>query len=265
MFPVFLYIKYMEKFYYGFRWNNQSCWMDASLMALFFPDEMYKKMFYYLRKTKSDDNDVNEVKEITKKLVNKMRSPGIIPDVIQLRDFLWKHWHNKTKHQNYAFQPEHEQGYVFYFIQEFLELMSFPVLRARPTHGQDWQETRILEIENCEGNTLEECLHINFNHWKFDKKSLNYLIIELVNHTVIPQETLHFEGIVWKLHSMIVFDCSHFVTYIKKNDKWFIYDDNRALNEQPLKKNTFGNYYETGLCNFKYGLKNTFFFLLPQT
>ena len=162
-----------------------------------------------------------------------------------------------------AFQPENEQGYVFYFLQEILRLFGAPACRVRPPWGRNLQKAYVMEMDNCHYETVEHCLERNYRRWYIDESTLHYLIIELIDRDAEPQEHINFRDRPWSLTSMIVFDCSHFVSYHKRGDQWFLYDDNRSLMHSPLQPYEFGQHYNRGACHFQYGRKNTFFFYAP--
>ena len=86
------------------------------------------------------------------------------------------------------------------------------------------------------------------------------MVIEMIGKTVKPEENIEFKGVKWSLCSMIVFDCSHFISYLKQGGKWYLYDDNRSLYHKTLQPYAFGEYYQRGMCRFRYGIENTFFF-----
>ena len=110
---------------------------------------------------------------------------------------------------------------------------------------------------------LEACLHKNYADWEIAHRSMHYLFIELVGDSVKPQQKLSFNGKQWELHSMIVFDCNHFISYIKQAGQWYLYDDTRSLSHIGLQPYTFGQTYSKGGCQFRYGRENSFFFYVP--
>ena len=258
--------------FFGLVWDRQSCWMDSSFMSLFFPDRMHAVMFPYIKKCTR--HNVAEAKQHVVSAVQQLRAPGKTSTLRALRQHLLEF--QDTEDQRSAFQPDNVFGYVFYFVQEFLRLFDFPPLVARRV-GKAVQVSQrlpharrrnlklyIVEVEFCKGETVEKCLEKNYRGWTFDRCTLRYLIIELISHNVKPQLTLEWQGVRWQLQSMIVFDCSHFVAYMRRNDIWYLHDDSRTLQKIPITEYEFGDYYQRGMCHFQYGVKNTFFFYTPQ-
>jgi hypothetical protein len=119
----------------------------------------------------------------------------------------------------------------------------------------------ILEIEHCDTTTpIEQCLAQNYINWEIET-DMTHLFIELVANTVHPDEHIQFNGKKWELTSMVVFDCSHFISYLKQKDTWYLYDDTRSLAHISLTPYEFGKFYTKGNgCRFQYGVQNTFFF-----
>lgn len=255
---------------YGPSWNAQSCWMDSSLMALFYPDAMFKVMYpLFARSTTSNDS---HIRTTLLQIINEIRVPGGQPSLHGFRNMLATKT-SMTGDQKFAFQKEHEFGYVFYFLQEIQKLFSVPCIRARPPYGKRYRRLYVLELEACgiDGTaTVESCLAKTYRRWSFHPSSstIRHLMIELLDeekHRVQPQERMQFQGKYWSLCSMIVFDCSHFVSYVKQGVQWYLYDDTRAISHLELKPCEFGkHYYEKGGCRYQYGVQNTFFFYVVE-
>jgi hypothetical protein len=168
----------------------------------------------------------------------------------------------RTRDQKYAFQRENELGYVFYFLQEFLKLFDADCMRGVPPHYTVDRERKVyvMEVDACHGEPFSECLARNYKGWTFADSFFKFMVIELVGKTVQPEERITFEAAEWTLCSMIVFDCSHFISYLKQGEQWYLYDDNRSMSHKTLQPYEFGNFYERGTCRFRYGVENTFFF-----
>jgi hypothetical protein len=245
----------MDK-YYGLQWTKQSCWIDSSLMALFFPERSYHYFYPFIQKGKNTSLKVQLIN-----IINGLRTPNKLIDIGKLRSML--HDRIKTRTQELAFQSENKYGYVYYFIDEFLKLFCVPPLVGKPYPESDNKRIHILEIDNCHSGTITDCLNTSYSHWSWDVRSLNYLIIELVSDQVTPQLHMTWQGVQWTLCAMIVFNCSHFMTYVLVDKKWYIYDDNKSLHNIPLIPMKFGDTYDVGFCSFKYGENNTFFFYMP--
>lgn len=238
-------------------------------MALFFPTRMHAIMMPYIMRCKK--KSVASVKRNLLGIIDDMHHPGKIGDLGELRQQLLQ-FHD-TEDQRNAFQDENVFGYVFYFIQEFLRLFDVDPLVARrrgtsvlvskrlPHARRRNLRMYVVEVEFCKNATLEKCLQKNYCGWEFE--SPPYLIIELISHNVEPQLQMRWQGVTWELQSMIVFDCSHFVAYLKHQDGWYLHDDSRTLQHIPMQEYDFGDYYSRGMCQFEYGVKNTFFFFVP--
>ena len=242
----------------GFEWNQESCWMDSSLMALFFPDEMYKVVFPMFERNR--DEKLTEVRETLMTIVNEMRSSNqTAPQLHGLRTLLANHF-LKTRDQKYAFQRENELGYVFYFLQEFMKLFQVDCVRVRNPSSSRVRKQYVMEVFGCSGEPFSQCLRRNYRGARFNSNYLRFMVIEMIGKTVKPEEYIEFKGVKWSLCSMIVFDCSHFISYLKQGGKWYLYDDNRSLYHKTLQPYSFGEYYQRGMCQFRYGVENTFFF-----
>lgn len=244
----------------GFEWDRQSCWMDSSLMALFFPDEMHKVVFPMV--TRNKNPKLSEVKNTVMNIVTEMRaSNNTAPHLHGLRTLLADNFLG-TRDQKYAFQRENELGYVFYFLQEFLKLFDVDCVRGVPGYYSvnRVRKQYVMEVDQCHGEAFSQCLKRNYRGWKFQPSYFKFMVIELVGKTVKPEEFIEFEGAKWSLCSMIVFDCSHFISYLKQAGQWYLYDDNRSMSHKTLQPYTFGEHYERGSCRFRYGVENTFFF-----
>lgn len=242
----------------GFEWDKESCWMDSSLMALFFPDEMYKVMFPMFARNR--DEKLTEVRETLVTIVNEMRASNqTAPHLHGLRTLLANHFLN-TRDQKYAFQRENELGYVFYFLQEFMKLFRVDCVQVRKSSSSRMRKHYVMEVFGCNGEPFSQCLRRNYRGATFDSDYLRFMVIEMIGKTVKPEETIEFKGVQWSLCSMIVFDCSHFISYLKQGGKWYLYDDNRSLYHKTLQPYAFGEYYQRGMCRFRYGIENTFFF-----
>jgi hypothetical protein len=171
-----------------------------------------------------------------------------------------------------------EYGYVYYFLVEFMKLFKIEPLLAdcASTPGRYMKE-HLLEVR-ADGRlrTMGECLCDRYAKWVFDASTLRYLIVELLRSPSHSGATklqmadleesgeMSWSGRTWSLQSMIVFDCSHFVAYVRKDGAWLLYDDTRSLDKQPLQAIKFGEVYRSGACAFEYGRKNTFFFFVPD-
>lgn len=245
---------------YGLQWDRQSCWMDASMMALFYPEAMYNvlhPMFEY-----NNNKRISEVRDVMCQTVREMRDPEGQPHLHGLRSLLTNFAH--TRDQKYAFQIENEMGYVFYFLQEILKLFNADCTRALSPYRKNYSKLYVMEMEFCNSNTIEQCLESTYKDWTFDSNIAKYMIIELIDeegkYSVQPQEHIGFLDYQWTLCSMIVFDCSHFVSYVKESGQWYLYDDTRSRSHQALDPYDFGSYYNKGMCQFQYGKQNTFFF-----
>ena len=245
---------------YGMQWDRQSCWMDASLMSLFYPDAMYNAIFPMIQS--NTNNDLDEVKQTLLQTISELREPHGEPHLHGLRSMLADCI--QTRDQRYAFQVENQLGYVFYFIQELLKLFDVSCTRAIPPHGKNYKKLYVMEMEYCNNNTVEQCLQSTYEKWNFHDDIAKYMIIELIDEdgkfSVKPQENIHFLDYDWTLSSMVVFDCSHFVSYVKEGEQWYLYDDTRSLSHQELDPYEFGSFYSKGSCQFQYGKNNTFFF-----
>ena len=245
--------------------------MDSSLMSLFFPDKMHRIMMPFLQK--NGNAELRHIKSAVLDVATQIRTPGTVGHLHDLRNQLLRF--NETEDQRNAFQPENKFGFVFYFLQEFLRLFEFPPLVAQragkvrtasslPHSHKKHLELYVVEVEYCRNETLQKCLEKNYRGWAFERDSLRYLIIELISHDVSSQLTMRWQGVRWTLQSMIVFDCSHFVAYMRKDGAWYMHDDNRTFQQVPITEYEFGDYYQRGMCHFEYGVKNTFFFYAPE-
>lgn len=244
--------------------------MDSSLMAMFYPDAMFNVLYpQFVRATTAK---YNRIKTTMLQIITEMRVRGGEPSLHGFRNLLATETPMKGD-QKYAFQKEHEMGYVFYFLQEIQKLFSIPCIRARPPYGKRYKNLYVLEMETCgtDGSaTVESCLAKTYRRWRFHPGSskIRHMMIELLDenkHKVQPQERIQFQGVYWSLCSMVVFDCSHFVSYVKQGSQWYLYDDTRAMSHLELKPCEFGrNYYEKGGCRYQYGVQNTFFFYVVE-
>lgn len=245
---------------YGLRWDRQSCWMDASMMALFYPESMYNIMYPMFRS--NVNTRLKCVQDTLCQVVSEIRAPQGTPELHGLRSMLTEF--TNTRDRKNAFQIENQMGYVFYFLQELLRLFNVECTRARSPYRKNYSKLYVMEMEFCNNNSVEQCLSNTYKDWTFDSTIAKYMIIELIDenekYAVQPQESIQFLDLEWTLCSMIVFDCSHFVSYVKEDNKWYLYDDTRSLSRQPLDHYDFGTYYHKGSCHFQYGKQNTFFF-----
>jgi hypothetical protein len=252
----------------GFEWSAQSCWMDSSLMAMFYPDPMYNVLYDQFAQS---NTKFNHIREVLVSIVKELREANGHPSLHSLRSILADET-PMIGDQKYAFQREHELGYVFYFLQEIQKLFGVQCMRATPPYGATPRKLYVLEMERCGSagqDTVQTCLNRTYSRWSFeDMADVRHMFIELIDedrYTVQPQEEVQFQGYQWQLCSMIVFDCSHFVTYLKQNGGWWLYDDTRALSHMTLKPHTFGQqYYTKGSCRYQYGVQNTFFFYVRK-
>jgi hypothetical protein len=250
--------------YYGLKWSKQSCWMDASLMAMFFPRTIYEYLIPFIMKADIHSEKHNELESIkleTLDIAENVRSPNNhLTHVDTLRTLL--HRHSTNRDQKMAFQPEHKYGYVYYFLIEFLKMFKIPCVTYYCSKIKQKQQDYIIQLDSCYSVPLETCLTTTTNSWQMSEcfGSIPFIIIEINNDHVIPTLQITWKNRQWKLMSMIVYGCSHFMTYINRNDEWFIYDDNNTLHKIPLQPMKFGDIYDTGFCKFKYGSNNTFFF-----
>lgn len=245
---------------FGLQWDRQSCWMDASMMAMFYPDAMHN-ILYPMFESNTNRRLAN-VRQTICQTIGEMRSPHGVPHLHGLRSMLTEF--ANTRDQKYAFQVENQMGYVFYFLQEILRLFGADCTRALAPHRNNYSKLYVMEMELCRNNSVEQCLASTYKHWTFDDNIAKYMIIELIDedgkYSVRPQERIEFVDYEWTLCSMVVFDCSHFVSYVKEGNQWFLYDDTRSLSHQTLDPYDFGSYYNKGGCQFQYGKQNTFFF-----
>lgn len=241
-------------------------------MSLFFPDKMHSIMLPFLQK--NTNPELREIKSHVLDVVAQIRTPGKVGHLHDLRDQLRRF--NTTRDQRNAFQPADKFGFVFYFLQEFLRLFDYPPLlatregrvrtaRSLPHSHKKNLKLYVVEVEYCHSETLQKCLETNYRGWTFERESLRYLIIELISHDVTPQLKMRWQGVRWTLQSMIVFDCSHFVAYVRRGASWYMHDDNRTFQHAPITAYDFGDYYQRGMCHFEYGVKNTFFFYTPSS
>jgi len=246
--------------HFGFKWDRQSCWMDASLMSLFYPDAMYSAIHPFFQQ--NNNRNIHDVKQTLLRVISEMRDPLAQPALHGLRSILAQHI--QTRDQEYAFQIENELGYVFYFLQELLKMFDANCMRAIEPGGVNYKKLFVMEMEFCNNNSVEQCLRNTYKKWSFHDKIADYMIIELTDddgqYSVRPQEWISFLDERWELCSMIVFDCSHFISYVKENHKWFLYDDTRSLSHKEFDMYDFGTFYSNGSCRFQYGKNNTFFF-----
>lgn len=256
-----------KKNYYGLKWTAQSCYIDSTLMALFFHRDMYAVFFPFLEHAQ----DVEEsLRSHVIRIIRTMREPERVADIGDLRTEL-RAMTKPTQDHDRAFQKENKYGYVYYFLQEFLRLFSVPPLSGRSRVSQVPVRKHIVEITSCdyqEGCRIERFLREEFNAIEWDPLSLRYLIVEFsgdLQRALTPELTLQWESKTWKLYSMIVFDCSHFITYLLSHvdSQWYVYDDGKSRSHTPLVPMPFGAVYRVDSCQFRYGKENTFFFYLP--
>ena len=251
---------------YGFAWDRQSCWMDTSLMSLFYPDKMHSIIYPYIQKA-GQHKDMHDIVPPLMQAIDELRTPGVTPSLHGIRSLFAKHYAQRrraSQDQRDAFQVENELGYVFYFVQELLHVMGVPPIHMVSRTKGDYQDQWVLEIEHCDDSTpLEACLQKNYAEWKIRRRAMKYMIIEMVGDSVKAQEHVSFNGRQWELQSMIVFDCSHFIAYLKQDGQWYLYDDTRSLSHTALEPYEFGQVYRKGGCRFQYGKENTFFFYAP--
>lgn len=250
----------------GIPWDGQSCWMDSSLMALFFPDKLFRVL--YPQFANKSVRGYARIKTTLLQIVDEMRADNGHPSLHEFRSMLTTDTAMRGD-QKYAFQPVNSQGYVYYFLQELLKLFAVPCVRAKPPYGVRFRNLHVLEMETCgtDGSaTVETCLAKTYRNWRFhpSSASVRHMIIELLDenrHRVQPQERIVFQGKHWELCSMVVFDCSHFVGYLKQDDTWYLFDDTRALSHLEMQSFEFNRgFYQKGMCKFQYGVENTFFF-----
>lgn len=242
--------------YFGLQLDKKSCWIDSCIMALFFPNKMKN---YFTDFIKSNNNqNISNIKNETLNVVSKIQKQNTIYNINNLRTLLNQYAQQQNNEELLqAFEKENEYGYVFYFLNEFLNLFEIPTIKINNKHTN----THIIELENCNGNTIQACL----NHFQ-NKKSIGdtpYLIIEMTNSSLIPMENIILNENNYTLQSMIVYNCLHFITYVNKNNKWLLYDDFRTLNGNPMKLVEFGEHY-TNTCKFAYGETNSFFFYIKN-
>ena len=136
-----------------------------------------------------------------------------------------------------------------------------------------------------------DCLRHSYrNHqWSYVP---NMFITEILTSSkpVVIDQTLSFADHTWSLESMIVFNCSHFVAYMRLHDnEWYIYDDVRSLHNKALNKVDLSHYlrldtddaetlntkldstsddtwcYAKNGCQFHPGVHNTFVVYIQQT
>ena len=87
--------------YFGLAWDRQSCWIDSSLMALFFPDRMYKIMMPYIERC--SNRRVESVRKNVLRIVQQLRTPGTVGELKDLRQQLLEF--QQTRDQRNAFVP----------------------------------------------------------------------------------------------------------------------------------------------------------------
>lgn len=247
--------------YFGLQMSKKSCWMDTCLMALFFPDKM--KMYFSQFVQKSNHSALQNIKEEVENLITLINTKRVISNVDRLRSML----HNYASQQQNpsllrAFEKENSLGYVFYYLVEFLKLFNVPPLHLQSLSHHKY--THIVELKDCDGSTIQECLNTYLTSWRIINLP-EYLVIEMTNSTLVPMEHIDVNGTHFELQSMIVSNCNHFVTHVKKKNKWLLYDDFRTLHKKPLTEMTFGENYIVQNCQFAYGETNTFFFYIVMS
>jgi hypothetical protein len=248
----------------GLEWDRQSCWLDASLMSLFYPDSMHAVLLPMIQNAvPSSSADIESARTTLLQVIAEMRDPAGAPQLHGLRAILAKC--AITSEQKDAFQVEDRFGYVFYFVQELLKLFDAPCTRAIPPGKTYYKRLYVMEMKECAATSIEACLESSYRDWQFEEGTLaKYMVIELIDedghYAVKPQERITFRGFQWTLTSMVVFDCNHFVSYINDGTKWLLYDDTRSLSHKELAPYEFGTFYNTGSCKYQYGKNNTFFF-----
>lgn len=230
------------------------------MMAMFYPEAMYNVLYPMF--SSNTNYSISDVKKVMCQTISEMRDPQGQPHLHGLRSILTDF--ANTRDRKYAFQVENEMGYVFYFLQEILRLFDVDCTRALAPHRKNYSKLYVMEMEFCNSNSVESCLASTYKNWVFDDNIARYMIVELIDedgkYSVQPQEQIEFLDYQWTLCSMIVFDCSHFVSYVKENNQWYLYDDTRSLSHQTLDPYDFGTFYNKGTCQFQYGKQNTFFF-----
>lgn len=252
-----------KNLYYGLRWTEKSCWMDSSLMALFFSTSTNA---YFSRFVENHNNEeTNHIKNETLYLINSIQETNNQDvSVDSLRDHLNKYAMNKKDRKMItAFERSGNEGYVYYFLIEFLRLFNVPPLIGRPIVGTN-QEMYILELQDCGRSSIEDCLNNSYRGWRW-KQTQPYLIVES-NTELSPQENILWNSSHYTLKSMIVFNCSHFVTYVRRQNVWYLYDGGRTYKDMPLQVTSFGGefYSPSDHCPFIYGQTNTFFFYMQD-
>lgn len=242
--------------YFGLQMSKKSCWMDTSLMALFFPDKMHNYFSKFVKKLKHPT--LQAIKQEIQNIITIINTVNQKYNVDRLRNLLSNF--ASSSEQRRAFEKENSLGYVYYYLVEFLKLLDVPPIQLMK-HGVVNKETYILELENCDGTTIQECLDVFLQSWSLMYPP-DYLIIEMTNSTLVPMENIQVQEKRYQLQSMIVSNCNHFITYVKKGNKWLLYDDFRTLHKKPLTTMEFGQHYVIDDCHFAYGQKNTFFFYI---
>jgi len=242
--------------YYGLSWTKESCWVDSTLMSLFFPDDMFTYFAPFVERYTEN----MELRQLLKTIIQNIRTPvetNPKHTIRNLRSILRSEVKGNLQRDR-AFRPENEYGYVYYFIVEFLKLLHIP-----PSYGR---KSYIVSLRLCQHQSIQQCLQ-KTSSITSDINDPPYLIIETYEHeTVFPSEYIKWCERIWKLQAMIVFDCSHFMTYLLKHNKWYIYDDTLSLENKPLRLRQTGEQYkkEGGMCQFNFNANNTFLFYIEE-
>jgi len=245
--------------YFGLQMSKKSCWIDSCMMALFFPDRMNQYFSPFVQSINAPPH-LQSIQQETLSVISSLRQEKKVSSINTLRSLL----HNYASQRNdynllRAFERENLEGYVFYYLVEFLKMFQVPPLRMVQTFVT--RDAHIIELEDCQGSTIQECINQYFSEWSLLTEP-SYLIIEMVNSSLVPLEQVLVSNQSMKLQSMIVYNCNHFITYVRKNQEWHLYDDFRTLNKKPLQVIEFGDFYSVERCHFTYGKTNTFFFYI---
>ena len=67
----------INKRFFGFPWDSQSCWIDTSLMCMFFPNPMYQILYPMF--ASNDNPKMKEIKNNLMHIIDDLRHPGDVP------------------------------------------------------------------------------------------------------------------------------------------------------------------------------------------
>lgn len=180
-----------------------------------------------------------------------------------------------------AFAPVNVYGYVYYFLVELFRLFRAPCFgkhgrphrhRSKPHKKPKRRRVEVLEVDcrapaGAKAVLFSECLGHTYraHRWWHVPRFFVCEILTTSHPAVIDQRLDGFAGHTWWLASMIVFNCSHFVAYLKVPPDahavtpadlddptrmaggaaaaaWYIYDDVRSLHREPLRRVDIARY-----------------------